>query len=670
MSTASTRSRGINRRVNSLQNDSRHQRSLSHSQKRILSPPDVYSYALRVAYLAYLLQPRARRTQVVSHPQAHIRRSSTSFQDLIGDFRLVRDSKTTRFPHGFVAELEKRLTGVLIGKERRKEYQDHVVIRTFAVFLNALKEQSFKKRMEKDRRVEDLVLIFFSSATKELAKGKDPGDDSWQLMVDRHVALFVRLISLILKDHDWAKDRPELMNRLTVLESKLLAHDQDLAESGESAKTIETIVPLSYDVKDMALVQLVARIFDVDPAQAQSDINRHKAEWTEKGALQDLKTYQAHMNLKTGKTLSRDDFETDEAYDLWKRGETPDLSQMMLAIIQSNPDLAKSTPAGARPQFNSHLSESDSTSSDLTRISSDRSNRTSYVFDQPIDLSSLSFTDPAGAPEESIFTFIPPEPRLFYRTVLAAALSNDLKNKEPQSLGTPGEGSTKLLSKQSTELLNELCLRWRVPASSRVVLYLDVIREKFVDQEINLNTLDSAFSIIKEPSMAEGKKRSSMLVSVIFNRNAWTIQDVNLMQQLLVALREALLRELYNVMMHCYDPKPVPIGPVMYILEHHIQQDPYFPENVEDQDQFSVYVYDGLMNKAKEAYQTLLDKEIPQNEESWRASHVVQLGESVLKLVQKIQKRYRNNPEIMGYASSALPLSGFFMCKFTSTYIC
>lgn len=201
MSTGSSQSRGINRRINSLQNEARHSRSLSGSRRRPVASSAAYSYALRVAYLVYLLQPRSRRVQNVPAPQQKVKRAST-FHDLMSDFSLVRDSKSTRFPHGFVAELEKRLTGVLIGKEKRKEYQDALVVRSFAAFLNTLKEQSFKKRMEKDRRAEDLVLIFYSNATKELSKGKDPDDDAWKFMVDRHVALFVRLFALILKDND------------------------------------------------------------------------------------------------------------------------------------------------------------------------------------------------------------------------------------------------------------------------------------------------------------------------------------------------------------------------------------------------------------------------------------------------------------------------------------
>lgn len=136
----------------------------SRPRQKHVKLADAYTFALRVAYLSYLLQPRARRTRQVAVPKPQVHRSSTSFNDLMKDFSLVRDSKSTRFPNGFVPILEKRLTGVLMGKERRKEYEDALVKRTFAAFLNAFTDPAFKKRMEKDRRVEDLVLIFFSNA--------------------------------------------------------------------------------------------------------------------------------------------------------------------------------------------------------------------------------------------------------------------------------------------------------------------------------------------------------------------------------------------------------------------------------------------------------------------------------------------------------------------------
>ena len=644
MSTASSQSRGINRRINSIQDEGRHSRNSSVSRRRPLSTPVACSHALRVAYLAYLLHPRSRRIQNAPAAPARPKRSSTSIHDLMSDFSLVRDSKSTRIPHGFVSDLEKRLTGVLMGKEKRKEYQDPLVVRTFAVFLNVLKEDSFRKRMEKDRRAEDLVLIFYSNAIKEMSKGKDHDDDSWKLMVDRHVALFVRLLALILKSNDWAKDRPELANRLSVLENKLLVQDQDLMESNGGASTTEVVAPLSYDVKDMPLVQHVAKIFGMTTLQVQADIDKHKSTWTEKAALQDLKTYQAHLNLQTKKTLSRDDFEADDAWDSWKKSEGPDLSQMMLAIVQSNPELAKSTP-GTIPQFNPGMDD------DLAKTPSGRTDRTSYIIDQPVDLSSLSLAQNEGESEESdTYTFIPSDPRAVYRFILSQALTHDLRDRELEASQPTSEGpSMKLLSKQSTELLNEICLRWRIPNFSRIVLFLDVMQAKFVDNEIDLNTLDSAFTFAKESPPSENRsKRSSFIASSVFDRRKWSICDLQMMQELLSKLHEALLRELYDVMMDCFEAKPRPLGPVMYILENHIQMDPNYTEDPEDLDRFCSYVQDGLAQKATEKYQNLLGQLIPVKQEAWQVDNVIQLGEEISKFALKIQKRYRNNPEIMG----------------------
>lgn len=649
MSTSSTQSRGINKRLNSLQNGNL-SREGSYSRKKVITHNDGYLYALRVAYLAYLLQPRARRTQHVQAPAAPVQRSSTSMNDLMKDFSLLRDSKSTRFPHGFMGKLEERLTGLLMGKEKRPEYNDATVKRSFAAFFNAFSEPNFKKRMEKDRRVEDLVLIFFSNATKELQKGKQPSDDSWKLMVDRHLALFVRLVSLVLKDHDWVRDRPELSSRLATLESKLLAHDQDLSapQQNGGGTSIEVIVPLSYEVKDMSLVQIVGRIFGLRNSQVQSDINRYKVVWTAKLALQDMKTYQTLLNLDSPKTLRSDDFDLDEAYEQWKKGEGHDLSQMILAIMQSNPELAKST-TGSLPQFNHQANGS--TSSEYSHTSgggSGFSDSSSYVIDQPVDMGVRS-QSPESVDEDKTFTFVPADVRAYYRFILAQALTYDMNDKdlEPAPSEAVGTPPIKLLSKQSTELLNEICLRWRIPHVSRVILFLDVIREKFVDQDITLDTLDAAFTFIKEPLPEKGKGSNSM-TSVLFDRSKWILADTVLNQQILSALHVALLRDLYDVLQHCYEQKPPSVAPIIYVLETHVHNDPGFPKTDDDLKGYRDQLYQGLQQKAHQMYRAFLEKEVPNDQHVWEFLHVIELGKAVVNLAQKIQKRFRKNPEIMG----------------------
>jgi hypothetical protein len=412
---------------------------------------------------------------------------------------------------------------------------------------------------------------------------------------------------------------------------------------GNGPATTEVVAQLSYDVKDMPLVQHVAKIFGMTSSQAQSEIDKHKSTWSEKAALQDLKTYQTHLNLQTHKTLSRDDFETDEAFETWKKSEGPDLSQMMLAIVQSNPELAKSTP-GALPGINPASED------DLLRTSSGRSARMSHAFDQPVDLSALSLGGGNDSDESDTYTFIPSDPREIYRHILSQALSYDLRDRELEASQASSDApSMKLLSKQSTELLNEICLRWRIPNFSRIVLFIDVIQSKFVDNEIDLNTLDSAFTFVKDSPASEPRsKRSSMAVSSVFDRQKWTVHDLQAMQVSLSKLHEAMLRELYDVMMDCFEAKPRPLGPVMYILENHIQEDPSYTEDPEDLDRFSSYVQDGLAQKATEKYQSFLSQLVPVDGDTWGFDNVIELGDALTKLATKIQKRYRNNPEIMG----------------------
>ncbi|KAI8933859.1 hypothetical protein NX059_012523 [Plenodomus lindquistii] len=650
--------RGSNRRINSLQTRDRLQRngSATARNKRPVAAQDAYLYALRAAYLAYLLQPRQKRVQHVPAAPKAVQRSSTSVNDLMKDFSLIRDSKSTRFPHGFMGELDKRITKVLMGMERMPEYKDATVKRTFAVFLNAFKDPTFRKNMDKDRRVEDLLLIFYSNATKELQKGRPPADESWKLMVDRHVALFLRLISSTLKDHDWAKERPELTMRLTTMEKKLLVHDQDLASEnqrngGQGGTTVEVEVPRTYEVKDMPLVLVVSRIFAVSYSDVQADINRHKAVWTEKAALQDLKTYQAHLSLMTQKTLNRDDFDLEDAYEAWKNQEIPDLSQMILAILQSNPELAKSSPGGSVPQFRPNPTLDPGYADSSRQGSQSSENGSSYVIDQPVDMSSLHLRDDSS--DGASYTFIPPDPRAYYRAILKEALTYDLADANLQpSEETSETPAMKLLSKQSAELLNEIALRWRIPQFSRLILFLDVVREKYCNQEIDLDTLDAAFNYIKEPPPPPEKKSNRMsyipVQDSLFDRTKWTVHDYALNQQILTSLHDTLLRELFELMMYVFDAKPPPLGPVMYILESHIYDDPTFPGTEEDMDCFTEQLRVALKQKAGDVYRDLLAKHIPDTKEEWEFYHVIELGRAVVKLCERIQKRYRKNPEVMG----------------------
>ena len=619
-------------------------RKISRPRTKTVSYNDAYTFALRAAYLHHLLQPRAKRKQYVAAPKPA--KKSANVGELMQDFSPAKDSKPAKFPHGFMSPLEKRIQGVLIGTERLPGYNDAAVKRTFAEAYTAFTEQGFRKRMDKERRVEDLVLIFYSNATKSLQKGKAPDDDSWKLLVDRHVALFVRLISATLKDNGNDKDRPELMSRLATLESKLLTHDQDLTVDS-SDTTIEVVAPISYDVKDMQMVLVVAKIFGLQNSQVQSDIDAHKQTWTEEAALADLKAYQQCLNDNTKRTLRTEDFDLEEGYQAWKKSETPDLSQMIAEILQARPELVKApsdaTKSAAAEGERAHSTESKSppypTSQNLP-----------HSLEIPSNTSFLSLEDDSPnptSPAERLYTFIPPDPRAYYRCILMHVMTFDLLHA-PEAANVGAASAP--LSKKSLELLTELCVRWRVPQFTRLVMFLDVAAQKFLDQEIGLEELDSTFEFVKNPppeTKRSNTQSHSMSLSSI-DQHYWTIQDFALYHQILSNLHEALLRDLYNVLQQCYEPKPPSAGPVMLVLENHIYGDPSFTKNPDEVQSYTAQLATGLRSQAAAVYRGYLEAEVPQDQAEWQFSHVVGLGKSVVKLCQRIQKRYRKNPEIMG----------------------
>jgi hypothetical protein len=577
--------------------------------------------------------------------------------DLVQDFSLMKDTKSAKFPHGFMSPLEKRLQGVLVGTEKLPGYNDAAVKRTFAEAYTAFTEQGFRRRMDKERRVEDLVLIFYSNATKSLQKGKATDDDSWKLLVDRHVALFVKLISNTLKELGNDKDRPELMSRLATLENKLLTNDQDLfIESGDGpgGTTIEVVAPISYDVKDMPMVQAVAKIFGLKNSQVQSDIDASKNVWTEQTALADLKSYQHCLNANTKQTLRSEDFDLEDGFQAWKKAEGPDLSQMIAEILQARPELVKMSSGTNKPlpTLHSHSpSAEDQAYSDLAKtISSPVDHSSSYGFDQPVDMSTLSFEDDQPGRvflEEATYTFIPPDPRAFYRSILMHAMTFDQLHA-PQA--SDGPISTAPLSRQSIELLTELCVRWRIPQFSRLVLFLDVAAQKFLDQEIGLNELDTAFEFVKNPppetKRSNTHSHSASLSSI--DQSHWTVQDFALYRYILSNLHDGLLRDLYDLLQHCYESKPPSPGPLMHVLENHIYSDPSFSKSSSELETYMEQLAGGLRSKAAAVYRGYLEAEVPQNQEEWQFYHVVQLGKAVVKLCERIQKRYRKNPDIMG----------------------
>ncbi|PHH60393.1 hypothetical protein CDD81_1706 [Ophiocordyceps australis] len=590
------------------------------------------SMALRTAYLHYLVQPRAKRKHYVAAPRQAAARSHTSIGQLLQEY-VSGSSSSLKLPHSFAGQLLDSIAGVCRGVETLPGYKDAAVKRSFAEAYTAFSEKSFRRSMDMERKLEPLVLIFYSAATKAAQKGRVCDDDSWKTLPDRHLALFVRLSAKVLRASGHDRDRPELMSRLTSLENKLLTNDQNLVhEGGEGAgSTVEVRVPLSYDVKDMPMVQTVAAIFGQSLSDVQGEIRAKVKVWTEEAALRDLKTYQHRLNSDQEGALRSHDFQNMEAFNEWKKSEAPHLSHMMLDILTAKPELAK-TPTGARSRPQSLYSEEAGWGVSDGAGSLDAA------------LSSLGVEASSGA--EAMYTFIPAEARAVYKYIVQLAMTFDQLHARPEK-----GMSTQPLSKQSMELMTQLCVCWRIPQSSRLVAFVEVAAAKFLDGEMVATELDAMFDLVKgglpEPKKAPAMSQHSTALLEL-DPMQWPIYDANAYVKTLRSLHERLLRELHELMGHCYDSKPPDMAAVRYLLEKHVGSDPAFVADAAAQDDFCEHLEQTLREKAADVYRECMEREIPARRQDWQFGHVVRLGKAIARLCESIRKRFRKTPVVMG----------------------
>lgn len=555
-----------------------------------------------------------------------------------------------KLPQNFSGPLLDRVGQLLRGSEKLPGYNDAAVKRSFAEAYTTFSEKNFRKTIDKERKFEPLVLMFYTAATKAAQKGRTPDDDSWKMLPDRHLAMFVRLSVRILKDGGYDRERPELIARLQKLENKLLTNDQNLVDnqSGGSGKTIEVIIPLTYDVKDMPLVQTVAAIFGLSLSEVQAELNDKRGVWTEEAALKDLKQYQHRLNSDMAGSLGSDDFDLEEAFEEWKKSEATYLSQMMMEILTAKPELAKtstdkaSKPLPSRP---SSMYVDDQGTGDLNRNITPMGDGPLAL--DPSTMARLSIGDATSirAVDEAIYTFVPPNPRAFYKYILQLAMTFDQIHADPEQEYQP-------LSRQSLDLLAEHCVRWRIPQSSRLIAILEIAARKFLDRELIPEEVDVIFDLIKAP-LPEPKKPLHLhqyctpLTEIPSSR--WPVYDFAVYQQTLHNLHDLVLRELYDILEeHCFGAEKPKMGVLMYILETHIYSDEQFSEDAAAIAEFANHLTQALHQKAADLYRDYMEKELPAHKEDWQFGHVVSLGKAVTKLCDRIKKRYKSTQVIMG----------------------
>ncbi|KAG8959840.1 hypothetical protein FRC03_007418 [Tulasnella sp. 419] len=277
----------------------------SRRGKERMTDDDVYQYALRVSYLSYLLTPKVSETPSYNSPgdrgsdrdsrdhhsrmSAAISHSIYTIGDVFKDFG--RDSqRPLKFPEKLLKVLDDKLRTIALGQDPQFKDQQ-LVRRSIAAFYNHLAKPDFLRQMEKNRKIEELILTFVTKATDTLKKEPTLQPDGWKMELNAQIALFVRLLRDCLKNVSHVP--PELTARMDMYTAKLT----DGVEQAKRAQATTVRSPPnasssngdsyfpsagSGTIADMPLVKTTGKLFGKTDNELQHDVNAVKKFCTQK----------------------------------------------------------------------------------------------------------------------------------------------------------------------------------------------------------------------------------------------------------------------------------------------------------------------------------------------------------------------------------------------------
>ncbi|TFK36491.1 cytoplasm protein [Crucibulum laeve] len=531
---------------------------------------ELFDYVLRVAILSYMMIPKPTESPKVpssSRDDAREREHSSRLSALanfsIADmFRDVRDgSKSVKFPEKLLKVLEQKLQDIAMGKDAA----------TMAKFYGQFMVDSFKRQMKENRKIEELILMFATHATGVLKKEPSLAGDGWKLELNNQIAQFVKMLRECLRNVNHVS--PELLSRLDVYTAKLApaaqaqgySYSDSGYDSGSTSRDRDSMsVPtISGKISDMQLVQTVASLFKIPEQAIQTEVDQLRGQIvTEKAALTDLKTCLKNINAGAPFPGRREDFDSEAAWQHWRTLETTHLQQLMVIMVQFNPELAKSTPSDILPSLQTNnmnrpgslYSAMDSPIGGTSRHASVGSRRS--LFGMTGDLNVQDELD--GDDEVPVghhFTFIPPNPKKFYKRLVEFCLVADLEVMLSPEVDDNDEVSLGILSHAHIELINECAVRWRIGHSYRAACFLDLVKQFYERNDVPMECIPEALQniskVIQETEL-----------------ELWPVPDVDYLANIYAGLFNLFLSSLYHAMDAIPNIKRADIEPYLQVLEH------------------------------------------------------------------------------------------------------
>lgn len=585
-----------------------------------LTRDEVFEYCLKSVIIDHRLRARARHvtrselhsSEAVSSKGVTSSKNSpmTSILDIIAT--TTSSKRSQKFPSQLVKLLGTALQKVVMRQD--PEYEDVQVRSTFGAFYSYYTSDSFQKSIKADRKIEDLILMFFSKATGELQKRLP--EDEVKHLVNQHVAKFIRLVLRLTREHKLASSDSDFVIKLTGYESQLLRNSNTLAVSEKLAEKPQQLQePGAPSVSQVPSARALQVLFKLDESALQARMCNLYDDCTLETALRDLKTQLHYISTQSASSCRIQDFDSAEQYSSWRQQEITYLTKTILRLSTLNPVLANlrvtdriapQTPdAGSRSRANSTSSEKSS-----------KARPDSVLFPG-------SSTIEIVTNDEMNLSLIPHNKYMVYRELLGICLDFELSKRPELATAVTHISNSAIYGRDAQDVLKVCRDWWRISGARHTVTYLEVCTQRFVNDQMSLEFLDDALSEIAE---------------LKDNHKIFTIDEKELYKRAIKSLHESLFRDLYAELQCVYSRKLD--TRVITIIEEHIHTDELFHEAAPETADVFDQMEQGIKEAAVEAYTNLHARVM--SEQDLEVLLVVRLGNSLCNESRKLRSRFKS----------------------------
>ncbi|TXT13456.1 hypothetical protein VHUM_00823 [Vanrija humicola] len=435
-------------------------------------------------------EPSAAPTATGGHrPHDSVASFTLDFGSLIG-----RDaSKSPRYPEKFIKVLDGSLQKIAMGLDPK--YSDQRFRRSVATFWSSSwSDKTFQRQLKESRKLEDLILAFVSASTRALKKEPELAEGGWKNELNPQILLFIDLLSDNL--NSTGSVTSEIRNRLSTYRSGLQSdHRKSVIHSSAATDGTANKVPSRpvADPADSACIETVRDLQTLDSKAFDEKVEALRPICTIQAAVDDLKVLLSRLGTDNPVPYGPSDFSEDASWAAHRSREISVLSDMTTELMKMDPQRDR----GA--------------------------NRT--------EKGDLAFSLDRLQIDHRTLTFVPPDPRETYRSLLRLCLDHDLHLL--RTLPEDQDVSLGILSAAHVNLLEQCALRWRLPSTFRSWAFLDAIEGHYEQGEVPPDCVFEAVGAVgrvseEEPVSEWAIPDQQALQSVLLNRNSFFLKDIEL----------------------------------------------------------------------------------------------------------------------------------------------